>query len=68
MIELSTEYWDCECERDYIHSNDVSRCPRCGAMRDDQPPSRINEILASGLTLTAREAATASREAAPERK
>ncbi len=23
---LSAEYWDCECERDYIHHNSVDEC------------------------------------------
>ncbi len=41
---LSAEYWDCECERDYIHHNSVDECHRCGARRDDMPDSRQSEV------------------------
>lgn len=43
-IELSPDYWDCECKYFYIHSNREEVCPRCDALRDEMPSSRVNEI------------------------
>ena len=37
-------YWDCECEKDYIHHKHIKTCKRCGAMVDQQPDSRVNEV------------------------
>jgi len=49
---LTTEkYWDCECRRNYIHPKSEWQCERCGAQRDKQPDSRINEVLDQGLSL-----------------
>ena len=39
-------YWDCECEFDYIHHiSDVENCIECGADPNDQPNSRVLEIV-----------------------
>lgn len=43
-IELSPDFWDCECRYFYIHSKREESCPRCGVHRDEMPDSRINEI------------------------
>lgn len=37
-------FWDCECEENYIHPRNISRCGRCGAKRDDQPDARLDEV------------------------
>ena len=37
-------YWDCECLTDYINPQQLSDCKVCGAERDDQPQSRVNEV------------------------
>jgi hypothetical protein len=38
-------YWDCECEKNYIHHvSDVEPCAKCNADPDEQPNSRPNEI------------------------
>ena len=42
---LTGRFWDCECEADYIHPKSVSACPRCGAVREERPDSRINEVF-----------------------
>ena len=42
--ELSSDYWDCECRRKYIHHNSLDRCPRCGAKRENCPDSRKSEV------------------------
>lgn len=44
-IETSPDFWDCECENNYIHPKEQPKCEICGAIREDQPDSRINEIL-----------------------
>lgn len=38
-------YWDCECREKFIHRREQDYCPRCGAWREDQPDSRVNEIV-----------------------
>ena len=50
-IVLTSEYWDCECEKNYIHAHSEKKCCICGAFRSDQPLSRINEVVAIGLSL-----------------
>lgn len=50
-IVLTSEYWDCECEENYIHVHSEEKCLVCGAFRVDQPLSRINEVIAVGLPL-----------------
>ena len=47
----TTLYWDCECERDYIRSAEMDVCLKCGHYAEDQPDSRINEVIAVGLPL-----------------
>ena len=45
MIELNENYWDCECEEDYIHKTSEDRyCPKCDCISVEQPDSRQNEI------------------------
>ena len=42
--ELNSLYWDCECDDHYIHRSRYKRCRKCGALRDEMPDSRQNEI------------------------
>jgi len=43
--EITTEqYWDCECEEDYIRMNQVTWCPKCNSYKDDCPDSMIVEV------------------------
>lgn len=42
--KLSTDYWDCECRKKYIHHNSLDRCSRCGAKRENCPDSRKSEV------------------------
>ena len=45
-IVTDAHYWDCECDTNYIHHiSDVEPCQLCGADPDEQPNSRVNEIL-----------------------
>ena len=42
--ELSSDYWDCQCDEKYIHPNSSDKCSRCGAERDEMPDSHQNEV------------------------
>lgn len=53
-IILTPEYWDCECEKDYIHHRCETMCAACEARREDQPQSRVNEVIAAGLVIPKR--------------
>jgi hypothetical protein len=47
--ELTTpDYWDCECQHNYIHPRDQEICSICGAIRTDQPDSRLAEVYPKG--------------------
>ena len=41
-------YWDCECEKKYIHHKSVKSCDLCNTSENEQPDSAENEIE-SGL-------------------
>lgn len=44
-IETTDLFWDCECEKKYIHLCTEERCGTCGAIREFQPDSRKNEVI-----------------------
>lgn len=44
VFHTSDDFWDCECDENYIHSKLIYHCPECGAEQDDQPDARIEEI------------------------
>lgn len=48
-IVTTAEYWDCECNDEYMHSKLEDSCTRCGATREDSPDSHVNEVIAAGL-------------------
>lgn len=52
-ITLTIQYWDCECESNYIRPRSEIKCEICGAMQEDQPPARLDEVLAAGFQVTA---------------
>ena len=43
--ETTALFWDCECREAYIHPALELDCPRCQAMRDEQPDARIQEVM-----------------------
>jgi len=50
VIPTNPDYWDCECEHDFIHKkSDLEECVECGAHQDDQPDSMISEIRQLGI-------------------
>jgi len=45
ICETTPEYWDCECETNYIHKKSVGNyCPKCKTFKTDQPDSRVLEV------------------------
>jgi hypothetical protein len=44
-LVIDMRFWDCECEKQYIHSKNTPSCLRCGAKHEDQPDARANEIM-----------------------
>lgn len=45
MIKTNPEYWDCECEDNYIHrKTDTLTCPICDSNEEDCPDSTQAEI------------------------
>ena len=44
-IKLNQDYWDCECETNYIHKKtELDHCVKCDTYEEDQPDSRQEEI------------------------
>jgi hypothetical protein len=44
-VETNPNYWDCECENNYIHAKaQTLACSLCGMTEDESPDSRVNEI------------------------
>ncbi len=44
MIPTDPNFWDCECDCDYIHPKSEDSCPRCDSYREEMPDSRISEL------------------------
>lgn len=38
------DFWDCECDTEYIHTKQISECSVCGAKQEDQPDSFKSEV------------------------
>jgi hypothetical protein len=39
------DYWDCECEDNYINKKSVTlHCPNCNSREHEQPDSRVSEV------------------------
>jgi|TARA_B110000263_G_scaffold72860_1_gene63701 hypothetical protein len=45
-IETNPDFWDCECEYDYIHNKKESdlNCAKCNTSHEEQPDSREIEV------------------------
>ena len=51
-IKTHDEYWDCECDDNYIHAkSDNKYCATCDTHEDEQPDSRIDEVRQHKLAL-----------------
>ena len=52
LFDFTTpEYWDCECEHNFIQPAHIDQCPRCWARREECPDSHTQEVLAAGLPI-----------------
>ena len=40
-----SRFWDCECETNYIHPKSEEECKVCGAYSEEQPDSRMDEVI-----------------------
>lgn len=45
-LATTSDYWDCECEHNFIHARGEGVCLACGATREEQPDSRVDEVKA----------------------
>ncbi|MBU2612001.1 MAG: hypothetical protein KJ606_13815 [Chloroflexi bacterium] len=43
-VSFALGWWDCECEKDYIHPDNHDACPVCGASQGEQPQGRADEV------------------------
>lgn len=41
---LTPDFWDCECENNFIHRKAESFCKICQRFAEEQPESRANEV------------------------
>lgn len=57
-IQLTDEYWDCECKKDYIHLRSQKLCPVCTKTHEDQPNSRVPEVIEHGFVFLGEETET----------
>lgn len=42
---LAMEFWDCECQEDYMHLETEKQCQICKAYWDDSPSSHFFKVL-----------------------
>lgn len=47
-IQLTSEYWDCECDNNYIHPKSQKTCEICKSWQESQPNSTVSEVIKSG--------------------
>ena len=45
-VVTNNNFWDCECESNYIHTKNIRLCPHCNAESDEQPDSHQSEVEA----------------------
>ncbi len=48
-MDTNPNYWDCDCDINYIHPKTVPVCPRCEARAETQPDARQEEIDLYGV-------------------
>ena len=45
-MKFTTEYfWDCECEKHYIHPKTEEKCNVCNFYHHEMPDSRTKEVI-----------------------
>lgn len=50
-VKTTEKYWDCECKYNFIHPKTQIQCNICGALAEERPDSRVNEVLTLGFLL-----------------
>ena len=45
-VVTNDNFWDCDCENNYIHTKSTRLCPHCNAESDEQPDSHQSEVEA----------------------
>jgi len=45
MVKTIDYFWDCECEKNYIHPKSIIHCIKCDTYESEQPDSRTNEVM-----------------------
>lgn len=45
-VVTNNNFWDCECESNYIHTKSTRLCSHCNAESDEQPDSHQSEVEA----------------------
>lgn len=50
-VLTTVEYWDCECHKNFIHPRAQKMCYECGAIEEEQPDSRIVEVMNARLPM-----------------
>jgi len=44
-LVLTPMFWDCNCKDDYIKHQSQIWCGECNAHRDEEPESRLREVI-----------------------
>lgn len=39
------DYWDCVCEKDYVHKKEELICTMCHATREESPNAFLDDVL-----------------------
>jgi hypothetical protein len=47
----TVHYWDCECDKNYIHPKSLQECDVCKAKQEDSPDSRVFEVIEAKLEI-----------------
>jgi hypothetical protein len=50
-VLTTDKFWDCECLTNFIHPKSQKTCFKCCTRADEQPDSRVSEVLAEGYLL-----------------
>ena len=51
MIITTKFFWDCECPTNYINPRGIPECKLCGATKDNQPDSMLEELSPNSLAV-----------------
>jgi len=41
----TTDFWECQCQENFIHPIFKRRCPKCKAWAEESPNARVEDIL-----------------------